>query len=48
MSDVLLAFESVEIRRGMGIVVSDFSLQVSSGEVVVLLKRADYYNMENW
>ena len=36
MSDVLLAFESVEIRRGMGIVVSDFSLQVSSGEVVVL------------
>jgi ABC-type lipoprotein export system ATPase subunit len=36
MSDALLAFESVEIRRGMGIVVSDFSLQVSSGEVVVL------------
>ena len=36
MSDILLAFESVEIRRGMGIVVSDFSLQVSSGEVVVL------------
>jgi len=36
MSDVLLAFESVEIRRGMGIVVSDFSLTISEGEVVVL------------
>lgn len=36
MSDVLLTFESVEIRRGMSIVVSDFSLQVSSAEVVVL------------
>ena len=36
MSDVLLTFESVEIRRGMGIVISDFSLTVSSGEVVAL------------
>ena len=36
MSDVLLTFESVEIRRGMSIVVSDFSLTVSSGEVVAL------------
>ena len=36
MSDVLLTFESVEIRRGMSIVVSDFSLRVSSAEVVVL------------
>ena len=36
MSDVLLAFESVEIRRGMSVVVSDFSLTISQGEVVVL------------
>jgi len=36
MSDVLLTFESVEIRRGMSIVISDYSLTVSSGEVVVL------------
>lgn len=36
MSDALLAVESVEIRRGMRIVVSDFNLEVHSGEVVVL------------
>ena len=36
MSDVLLTFESVEIRRGMSIVISDFSLTILSAEVVVL------------
>ena len=36
MAEVLLSIKGAEVRRGMGIVLSSFDLEVNSGEIVVI------------
>lgn len=36
MAEVLLSIKGAEVRRGMGIVLSSFDLQVNSGDIVVI------------
>ena len=36
MADPILELEKVTVRRGMGVVLQDFSLQIKSGECMIL------------
>ena len=36
MADPILELDKVTVRRGMGVVLQDFSLQIKSGECVIL------------